>query len=244
MSAPTRLSRASGRVVPDAGQEEGAALAPAVFLDKDGTLVEDIPYNVDPALIRLTPGAGDALRRLQAAGYKLILVSNQSGVARGLFTEDALQSVRDRLAVLLVEFDVSLNGFYYCPHHPDGVVPEYARTCLCRKPAPGLILDAAVKHGIDLQRSWLIGDILNDVEAGRRAACRTILLDNGNETEWELSRARLPDCVVGNLTAAADRILCSERAANDGNDDKTRELAQQPFREIRLIRGGPENQRK
>lgn len=180
----------------------------AVFLDKDGTLIEDVPYNVDPALIQLMDGAGEALARLQAAGYRLIVVSNQSGVARGMFPESALSEVQARIDKLLAPYGVALDGFYYCPHHPGGSVSEYAVACDCRKPAPGLLLQAAAEHGVDLQASWILGDILTDVEAGRRAGCRTILLDNGNETEWELSRARLPDCVVSDLRGAAGRILC------------------------------------
>lgn len=180
----------------------------AVFLDKDGTLVVDVPYNVDPNRMTLMPGAGEALRRLSDAGYRLIVISNQSGVARGMFAESALPAVAQRLADMLAEHGAPVAGFYYCPHHPDGVVAEYAIHCNCRKPEPGLILRAAQEHGIALDESWFIGDILNDVEAGRRAGCRTILLDNGNETEWELNRQRLPDCVVSDLRDAADRILC------------------------------------
>jgi D,D-heptose 1,7-bisphosphate phosphatase len=186
----------------------------AVFLDKDGTLVVDVPYNVDPDRMMLMPGAGEALRRLSDAGYKLIVVSNQSGIARGIFAESALPAVEQRLREMLAEWGAPLSGFYYCPHHPDGSVSGYAVHCDCRKPAPGMLLRAADDHGVSLADSWMIGDILNDVEAGRRAGCQTILLDNGNETVWELSRARLPDCVVSDLRDAADRILCS-RAAGD-----------------------------
>ena len=196
----------------------------AVFLDKDGTLIEDVPYNVDPDRMTLMPGAGEALRRLSDAGYRLIVVSNQSGVARGLFAESALPAVEQRLREMLAEYGAPIAGFYYCPHHPDGVVPDYAIHCDCRKPEPGLILRAAQEHGIALDESWFIGDILNDVEAGRRAGCRTILLDNGNETEWELSRQRLPDCVVSDLRDAADRILCSRVAANFANLNELGEL--------------------
>ncbi len=183
---------------------------PAVFLDKDGSLIEDVPYNVDPALIRLTAGAGEALRKLQDAGYRLIVVSNQSGVARGLFGEDALRPVEAHLNAMLAEYGVALDGFYYCPHHPGGTVPQYAVECACRKPAPGMLLQAATDHSIALEQSWMVGDILNDVEAGRRAGCRTILLDNGNETEWELGPMRLPHCIVSDLGAAAEQILCSK----------------------------------
>jgi D,D-heptose 1,7-bisphosphate phosphatase len=202
-----------------------SALSRAVFLDKDGTLVVDVPYNVDPDRMALMPGAGEALRRLSDAGYKLIVISNQSGVARGIFAESALPAVEQRLREMLAEYGAPIAGFYYCPHHPDGIVSEYAFQCDCRKPEPGLIFRAAQEHGVALDESWFIGDILNDVEAGRRAGCRTILLDNGNETEWELSRQRLPDCVVSDLRDAADRILCSRAAANFANLNEFTELA-------------------
>src|SRR4051812_8537634 len=111
----------------------------AVFLDKDGTLIEDVPYNVDPARIRLSAGCADGLRSLAGAGYRLLVISNQSGVARGYFAEEALQGVQRRLRELLGELGVALAGFYYCPHHPEGKVPPYARRCSCRKPEPGLL---------------------------------------------------------------------------------------------------------
>jgi histidinol-phosphate phosphatase family protein len=181
--------------------------ARAVFLDKDGTLVEDVPYNVDPARVRLSPGAGEGLARLRAAGYRLIIVSNQSGVARGLFPESALAAVEARLGELLAGYGVRPVGFYVCPHHPDGLVAEYAVACECRKPAPGLIRRAAREHAIDLGRSWFVGDILDDVEAGRAAGCRTVLIDNGNETEWILTRDRRPHAVAADLAGAARLIL-------------------------------------
>jgi histidinol-phosphate phosphatase family protein len=179
----------------------------AVFLDKDGTLVEDVPYNVDPARIRLAPGAAEGLPALHAAGYRLVVVSNQSGVARGYFPEGALAAVEGRLRELLAELGVPLAGFYYCPHHPAGSVAAYAVACDCRKPAPGLVRRAAAELGLDVARSWFVGDILDDVEAGRRAACRTVLVDNGNETEWRLSPGRAPHHRAADLAAAARAIL-------------------------------------
>lgn len=178
----------------------------AIFLDKDGTLVEDIPYNVNPALIELTWQAGPALQILQQLGYRLIVVTNQSGVAKGLFTETALQPVQTRLSERLAQYGVTLSGFYYCPHSPDGAVARYAVACTCRKPMPGMLLRAAQEQGIDLAQSWMIGDILHDVEAGRRAGCRTVLIDNGNETEWQMSALRTPDVSAPNLYAAALQI--------------------------------------
>jgi histidinol-phosphate phosphatase family protein len=175
----------------------------AVFLDKDGTLIEDVPYNVDPQRIRLTPRAAEGLQALNRAGYRLIVVSNQSGVARGYFAEGALAAVERRLRELLAEASVPLAGFYYCPHHPQGKVAAYAVACDCRKPAPGMLLRAAAEHGLDLRRSWLVGDILDDVAAGRAAGCTTVLLDSGHETEWLLTPARQPHHRAADLAEAA-----------------------------------------
>jgi histidinol-phosphate phosphatase family protein len=184
----------------------------AVFLDKDGTLIEDVPYNVDPARITLLPGALDGLRDLESAGYALVVVSNQSGVARGLFDESALEAVRDHLVGLLARGGVRLHGFYWCPHHPEGRVADYCRECACRKPRPGLLEQAARELGIDLARSWMVGDILNDVEAGHRAGCRAVLLDNGGETEWVRSPVCEPEATVRTLAEAAAVILRADRA--------------------------------
>jgi histidinol-phosphate phosphatase family protein len=190
----------------------------AIFLDKDGTLVEDVPYNVDPARVRLAPGAVEGLSVLHAAGYRLIVISNQSGVARGLFPESALEGVELRLRQLLDAAGVPLDGFYYCPHHPEGTLRDYAVSCACRKPEPGLILRAARERAIEPARSWFVGDILDDVEAGRRAGCRTVLIDNGNETTWKLGPMRRPHLVAADLAQAARLILAADaatvRAAN------------------------------
>ena len=177
---------------------------PAVFLDKDGTLINDVPYNVDPTLVTLAEGVRSGVQRLHSAGFMLIVITNQSGVARGYFTESALPAVRHKLESLL---EVPPAGFYYCPHHPQGIVTSYTTVCECRKPKPGLLLKAAADHKINLSRSWMIGDILNDVEAGHRAGCRSILIDNGNETEWILSPIREPDIRANNFTQATDAIL-------------------------------------
>ena len=184
----------------------------AVFVDKDGTLVEDVPYNVDPERIRLTALAGEGLRLLSSLGYRLVVVSNQSGVARGYFPESALATLSRVLRSRLEREGVALTGVYCCPHHPEGSVPRYARACECRKPRPGLLRRAARDLDIDLTASWMIGDILDDVAAGRAAGCRTILLSVGSETEWVVDAARCPDYVVPNLYLAACAIA-RERAA-------------------------------
>jgi D-glycero-D-manno-heptose 1,7-bisphosphate phosphatase len=182
----------------------------AVFLDKDGTIIEDVPYCVDPGEMRLMPLAIEGLGRLDAAGYQLVVVSNQPGVALGYFPESALARIERRLREMLGEAGIRLAGFYFCPHHPEGIVTRYTQSCQCRKPAPGLILNAARHLDIEPARSWMAGDILNDVEAGHRAGCRTVLIDNGNETEWKLSVSRLPDALAANLAEAAETIIRSE----------------------------------
>jgi D-glycero-D-manno-heptose 1,7-bisphosphate phosphatase len=183
------------------------SLRKSVFLDQDGTLVEDLPYNVDPDRMRLVDGALPALRRLSDAGFALVVVSNQSGVARGLFPESALDGVAARLQELVAPAGVRFDGVYFCPHHREGSVERYAVDCVCRKPRPGLLWRAAAELGLDLRRSWFVGDILNDVEAGVRAGCRTVLLDVGNETEWQLSELRLPHVTVESLEDAACAVL-------------------------------------
>nr|WP_228035479.1 HAD family hydrolase [Oculatella sp. LEGE 06141] len=183
----------------------------AIFLDKDGTLIENVPYNVDPSKIQFCEGAIEAVRSLFNASYRIFIITNQSGVAHGYFPEQKLAGVEMALRDRLAAVGVTLAGFYYCPHHAAGTVAAYALDCECRKPKPGMLLQAAQEHAIDLTRAWFIGDILNDVEAGRSAGCRTILIDNGNETEWHLCRSRLPHHVVLNLMDAANVILAIDR---------------------------------
>lgn len=175
----------------------------AVFLDKDGTVLVDEPYNVDPAKMRLEAGAERGLRQLGALGCPLVIVSNQSGVAEGRFEESALTPVFERLHQMFAACGATLAGFVYCPHARP---VEGERGCGCRKPEPGLLLAAAARLNLDLARSWMVGDILDDVEAGRRAGCRTVLVDNGHETEWREGPQRRPDLVVADLGAAADAI--------------------------------------
>ncbi|HEY0897529.1 MAG TPA: HAD-IIIA family hydrolase, partial [Sphingobacteriaceae bacterium] len=126
------------------------------------------------------------------------------------FDETALAGVETKLRSLLAEGNVTLDGFYFCPHHPSGTIPGYATACRCRKPLPGMLFQAASDHGIDLGRSWMIGDILHDVEAGSRAGCRTILINNGNETEWISGEHRVPHSMADDLRQAAEFILNSE----------------------------------
>ncbi|MCO6431523.1 MAG: HAD family hydrolase [Deltaproteobacteria bacterium] len=179
----------------------------AVFIDKDGTLIENVPFNIEPELIRLSPNCVAGLRMLYQAGYKFVVVSNQDGVARGYFREADLERVRRCLEELLGAMDVPLTGFYCCPHHPDGIVKRYRKQCDCRKPMPGLLLRAARRLDLDLSASWMVGDILNDIEAGKRAGCRTILINNGNEREWRVDNSlRKPDYLAQSINSAASII--------------------------------------
>ena len=148
----------------------------AVFLDRDGTIIVNRHYGSDPDGIELLDGVAEGLRALREAGYKLVLVSNQSGVARGYFDEAAIGGMHDRLQKILDAHGAALDGLEYCPHHPEGDVAPYAVECACRKPAPGMIRRAARKHGLNLSASWMVGDIAADVEAGKRAGTRTVLV--------------------------------------------------------------------
>lgn len=145
----------------------------AVFVDLDGALVERRPCNVDPALLVLQPGAAAALAALAAQGQALLVVTNQSGLARGYFTRSQFARLQTALEQRLRDAGVALLDFLVCPHAPG---PDGGPSCLCRMPAPGLLMRAARRHGIELARSWMVGQSLDGIEAGRRAGCRTLLL--------------------------------------------------------------------
>ena len=181
-----------------------AGLRRAVFLDRDETIIEDMEFSVDPARIRLLPGALDAMRRFQEAGYLLIVITNQSGVARGVFDEKGLAVCHEHLREKLREEGVTITDVYYCPHYSEGSVERYAVACDCRKPAPGMLLHAAREHDIDLEQSWMIGDRPADVGAGRAAGCRTIRVLTGPPPE---DGEAAPDFTVPDMAAAAEVIL-------------------------------------
>lgn len=190
----------------------------AVFVDKDGTLITNVPYNVDPRRIRLMPGTLKGLRTLSRAGFKIVIVTNQSGIALGRFDESQLENVKLHLEAILAAAEVVLSGFYFCPHHPDGTITRFSKDCDCRKPSPGLLLQASDQLNIDISQSWMIGDILDDVEAGNRSGCRTILFDHGSETEWKRAPYRQPDFVVDSFESVASIILsqAEERETRQG----------------------------
>lgn len=179
----------------------------AVFLDKDGTLVEDQPPNTDPTLVRFYADAFPALRLLDESGYALVVVTNQSAIAQGRCEESDVRRMQRYVEQRLAGEGIRLAGFYYCPHHPRGIIAPYAVPCACRKPQAGLLLQASRDLGIELTQSWMVGDILHDVEAGRSAGCRTVLVNNGHETEWRFTGARRPHHVAPSVLEAAQVIV-------------------------------------
>ncbi|RJG11380.1 D-glycero-alpha-D-manno-heptose-1,7-bisphosphate 7-phosphatase [Massilia cavernae] len=187
----------------------------AIFLDKDGTLVDDVSCNAEPRRITLAAGAGPGLRLLARLDYRFFVVTNQDGIAHGHLELDDVKAVAHRLADLMFREQLTLEGFYFCPHHPEGKVERFSRECHCHKPQPGMLLQAAREHGIDLRSSWMIGDILHDIEAGNRAGCRTLLIDNGNETEWRLGARRIPTRMARDLYAAAVLIEEEDRVRDE-----------------------------
>ena len=149
----------------------------AIFFDRDDTLIEDTGYINNPDQVKLISGVAKSLLEFKEMGFKLIVITNQSGVARGILTEKTLGEIHERLNVLLSEKGIALDAIYYCPFHPDGVVPQYRKESDDRKPNPGMILTAAKEHNIDLNQSWIIGNSSRDIDAGRRAGCKTILIE-------------------------------------------------------------------
>jgi D-glycero-D-manno-heptose 1,7-bisphosphate phosphatase len=178
----------------------------AIFLDRDDTLIEDPGYISSPDQVKLLDGVGAALSELKSLGFKLIVVTNQSAVARGIITEKVLGAIHDRLRQLLAEHGVFLDGIYYCPYHPDGVIPKYRKESNDRKPNPGMLLTAAKEMKIDLEQSWCIGNGSRDIEAGRRAGCRTILIDVPSRKKQILTSGVLADYRGINLKEAVNII--------------------------------------
>lgn len=184
----------------------------AIFLDRDGTLVHASHYPSRPEQLRLYDNIAPALRDVQGMDFALVVITNQSGIARGYFSAADLQRMHDYLFHQLADLGVHLDGVYHCPHHPDGVIPELAVTCTCRKPQPGMLLQAAIELDIDLARSWFVGDILDDVEAGNRAGCRSILVDLGTE-QMPTSFVRCPTFVARDTCHALTIIQRVEQQA-------------------------------
>jgi D-glycero-D-manno-heptose 1,7-bisphosphate phosphatase len=190
------------------------ALRPGVFLDRDGTIIRHVPYLSDPRKIRLLPGAAEAIRKLNQAGFPVVVVSNQSGVARGIMEESDVRAVNREMAERLAKRGARLDGIEYCPHYPEGKIARYAIDCPCRKPAPGMLRKAARALALDLSRSVIIGDNRPDIEAGWKAGTATVLLlsGHGKKTKSTLQKAgRRPDQITPSLAKAVAWWL-AERA--------------------------------
>lgn len=181
----------------------------AVFLDRDGTIVEDVGYMASPEQIKFIPGAIEAIKMLNEAGYKVVVISNQAGVARGLVTEDMLQTIDKTLHKWILNGGAHLDGMYYCPHHPEHGVYPYKQACLCRKPHPGLIKRAHRDLNIDLSQSYMIGDKASDVEAGKRAGAKTIFVTTGRGEEEKEKLNSKPDHIAESLAQAVKWLLGS-----------------------------------
>lgn len=164
----------------------------AIFLDRDGTINVNTHYLIRFEDFELIPGVEQALRIFQDLGYHLFVVSNQSGVARGYFTQGAVEELHRKIGSHLAGMGIAIDGFAFCPHHPEGTVPEYTRSCDCRKPAPGMLLTLAGRHGVDLSRSYMVGDHDWDAQAGLNAGSHGIWLRPDAATGSDLCQVDNP----------------------------------------------------
>jgi len=184
---------------------------PAVFLDRDGTINEEVGYVNHVSRFILLPGAAEAVRLLNTAGMVVAVVTNQSGVARGYFPESLVKEINELMRRELSAQKAHIDGFYHCPHHPEGVVEPYNVVCECRKPKPGMLQRAAAELGIDLERSYMVGDRLNDVTFGQKAGLKGIMTLTGygrGEAEYLMRASGVePDYIAENLLEAALWII-------------------------------------
>lgn len=182
----------------------------AVLIDRDGTLNVEVHYLHRIEDLVLVPGAIEAIRTLNQAGYLVLVVTNQAGIARGYYDEAALHRLHDHLAQLLAAAGARLDGIFFCPHHPD-----FGSPCDCRKPAPGMLLRAAAEHDLDLRQCWLVGDSAGDIGAGRAVGCRTLLVRTGYGAQTEAmldtaDQSSRPDAIVDDIGAAVRLILAQD----------------------------------
>ncbi len=187
------------------------ALTAAVFLDRDGTINEQMGYINHSCRFILLPGAAKAIKRLNDAGIPVVVVSNQSGLARGYFPEELLDAVHDKMKRLLAEEGAHVDGIYYCPHHPEAKEERFRATCNCRKPKPGLILQAAQELNLDPARSFVVGDRWSDIKTAANCGARSILVrtgyGRGDEQYIGPTQDIQPDFKADDLSLAVDIIL-------------------------------------
>jgi D-glycero-D-manno-heptose 1,7-bisphosphate phosphatase len=185
----------------------------AVFLDRDGTINVEVGYLSRPEDLLLIEGSAHAIRRLNEAGFLVVVVSNQSGVGRGYFNEEAVASVNEAMVGELARFGARLDAIYYCPHYPEAVVEKYRLECDCRKPGPGMVRRAERELGIDVPDSYVVGDHRGDILLAKNVGARSVLVVTGHGAD-ELEKLREegvdPDYVTNNLAEAVDRILSAQ----------------------------------
>ena len=179
----------------------------AVFLDRDGTIIEDSGYVSSPDQIKFIPGAIAAVKQLNEAGYQVVIISNQAGIARGLLSEDMLQTIDKIIHRQILNGGGHIDASYYCPHHPEHGVYPYKQDCDCRKPHPGLIKKAVRDHNIELSGSFMVGDKSSDIETGKRAGVKTVFVRTGHGREEEKTLKIKPDHVSDNLPEAVRWLL-------------------------------------
>lgn len=184
-------------------------LRPAVFLDRDGTINDDVGYLTDLAELRVYPYAPDAIRLLRRAGFAIVAVTNQGGIGRGVLTASLVERTHDTLATRLARAGAAVDAWYYCPHHPAAVDPGLLTPCDCRKPGTGMPRAAAASLGLDLARSWVIGDHWRDVQMGHAVGARAVLLRTGHGRDQEAARpdGQRVEAICDNLIAATAHIL-------------------------------------
>ena len=186
---------------------------PAVFIDRDGTISEEVGYINHPSRFRVFPYAARAIKLLNDQGWLVVIITNQAGVARGYFSESMIETVHDNLRQELRDEGAQVDGIYYCAHHPTVGEPPYRQDCDCRKPKPGLITRATKDLDVSLEQSWMIGDRYGDVELARNAGVRSALVLSGyGRGEWENQRSLWkyqPDLVAENLLEAVESIVAS-----------------------------------
>lgn len=174
----------------------------AIFLDRDGVVNKEVNYLADPANFEFIEGTIQALKILKKKGYKLIVITNQSGIARGYYTVEVMKEIHQKMEKILASHGIKLDDILFCPHHPDFTGP-----CDCRKPQPGMLLDAQKKHNLNLKRSYLVGDKLSDIHAGIRANCKTTLVLTGHGSEEKKKIGDIqPDYIYKDLLEFAKNI--------------------------------------
>ncbi|HEY7520699.1 MAG TPA: HAD family hydrolase [Methylomirabilota bacterium] len=195
----------------------GVVARPAVFIDRDGTLTEEVGYVNHPRRLRLLPRSAEAVRRLNAAGIAAVVATNQAGLARGYFSADVLKAVNDEMLRQLKEAGARLDGLYVCTHHPTEGAPPYRTECECRKPKAGMLERAARELGLALGASTMIGDKASDLDCGRAVGTRAVLVLTGYGLgDWEYRRQSFrvpPDHVAGDLLDAVEWVLTQQAAA-------------------------------